>query len=279
LNLDEIDFRATGEGVGEIVLNRSETLNAISGRPGGMRDQLMYAIAKAEDDASIGCLVLRGAGRAFSAGGDITGNERRERTVDDERFLRAAAEFHDRVRKSAVPIIAAVHGYCLGAGLTLAAACDFVIAGEGAQFGFPEGRMGLTGATAVVPVVGRQWAKYLMITGELITASQAREFGLVLSVERDDELTARALDLAARIARMPREAVLLNRRAIDATADAAGDASARLAALASDTLTTTMAQHATAPDGRTFRSIIDTEGMDGLKAAREAQFTEPWLRG
>jgi enoyl-CoA hydratase/carnithine racemase len=279
LNLDEIDFRAAGDGVAEIVLNRPETLNAISGGRGGVRDQLLYAISLAEADVSIGCLVLSGAGRAFSAGGDITGNERRERAVDDERFLRAGAELHDRVRKSGVPIIAAVHGYCLGAGLTLAAACDFVIAGEGARFGFPEGRMGLAGATAVVPVVGRQWAKFLMITGELITAPQARELGLVLSVERDEELSARALDLAGRIARMPREAVLLNRRAIDATADAAGDASARIAALAADTLTTTMAQHATAPDGRTFRSIIDAEGMTGLKAAREAQFKEPWLRG
>jgi hypothetical protein len=77
---------------------------------------------------------------------------------------------------------------------------------------------------------------------------------------------------------MPREAVLLNRRAIDATADAAGDSAARLAALTADTLTTNRAAHATAPDGRTFRSIIDAEGMAGLKAARDAQFTQPWLQ-
>jgi enoyl-CoA hydratase/carnithine racemase len=276
--LDEIEFRRVGEGVAEIVLNRPETLNAVSGRPGGMRDQLLHALGLAESDAEIGCVVLRGSGRAFSGGGDITGNERRDRPEEHERFLRSAVEFHDRVRMSEVPVIAAVHGYCLGAGLTLAAACDVVIAGQGARFGFPEGRIGLAGATAVVPVVGRQWAKFLMISGELVTASQARELGLVLSVEPDEELVARSLDLAARVARMPRQAVLLNRRAIDATADAAGDAAARLAALAADTLTTTMAAHATAPDGRTFRSIIDTEGMAGLKAARAAQFAEPWLR-
>jgi enoyl-CoA hydratase/carnithine racemase len=275
--LDEIDYRSTGEGVAEIVLNRPETLNAISGRSGGMRDQLTHAIGLAEVDPDIGCVVLRGAGRAFSGGGDIAGNERRERLADDERFLQSAAEFHERVRTSLVPIVASVHGYCLGAGLTLAASCDLVIAGEGALFGFPEGRMGLAGATAVVPVVGRQWAKFLMITGELLSATQARWLGLVLSVEPDEELTARTSDLAVRIARMPRESVLLNRRAIDATADAAGDAAARDAALAADTLTTNRAAHATAPDGRTFRSILDTEGMDGLKAARDAQFTEPWL--
>ena len=277
--LDEIDVRDAGEGVAEVVLNRPEALNAISGRPGGMRDQLLHAIGQAEDDGDIGCIVLRGAGRAFSGGGDITGNERREGPEEDEQFLRSAAEFHDRVRASAVPIVAAVHGYCLGAGLTLAASCDLIIAGEGARFGFPEGRIGLAGATAVVPVVGRQWAKFLMITGELLTASQARGLGLVLSVEPDEELVERALDLAARIARMPREAVRLNRRAIDATADAAGETAGRAAALAADTLTTSRAPHATAPDGRTFRSIIDEEGMNGLKAARNAQFSEPWLRG
>ena len=277
MNFDEIEYRCIGEGVAEIVLNRPETLNAISGRPGGMRDQLIHAVGLAEDDPHVGCVVLRGAGRAFSGGGDLAGNERRERLEDDERFLRTAAEFHDRLRTSGVPIVASVHGYCLGAGLTLAASCDLIIASEGARFGFPEGRIGLAGATAVVPVVGRQWAKFLMITGELLSAAQARWLGLVLSVEADDELTARTLDLAARIARMPREAVLLNRRAIDATADAAGDAAARDAALGADTLTTNRAAHATAPDGRTFRSIIDTEGMVGLKAARAAQFTEPWL--
>ena len=72
--LDEIDYRSTGEGVAEVVLNRPETLNAISGRSGGMRDQLIHAIGLAEDDPDIGCVVLRGAGRAFSGGGDIAGN-------------------------------------------------------------------------------------------------------------------------------------------------------------------------------------------------------------
>ena len=276
--LDEIDYHIAGEGVAEVVLNRPGTLNAISGRSGGMRDQIVHAIGMAEVDPGIGCVVLRGAGRAFSGGGDLAGNERRERLEDDERFLRSAADFHDRLRRSEVPIVASVHGYCLGAGLTLAASCDLIIAGEGALFGFPEGRIGLAGATAVVPVVGRQWAKFLMITGELVNAQTARSLGLVLSVERDEDLAARTMDLAARIARMPREAVLLNRRAIDDTADAGGDAASRIAALAADARTTNRAPYATAPDGRRFRAIIDADGMTGLKAARDAQFTEPWLQ-
>ena len=222
----------------------------------------------AEDDPDIGCVVLRGAGRAFSGGGDITGNERRERLEDDERFLRSAAEFHDRLRASAVPIVASVHGYCLGAGLTLAASCDLIIAGEGARFGFPEGRIGLAGATAVVPVVGRQWAKFLMITGELLNASQARWLGLVLSVERGRRADARTRWIsrpgspACRAKRCCSTAGRSTRRRMPPATHAA-----RAAALAADALTTNRAAHATAPDGRTFRSIIDAEGMDGLEGS------------
>jgi hypothetical protein len=71
--------------------------------------------------------------------------------------------------------------------------------------------------------------------------------------------------------------VLLNRRAVDAAADASGDEAGRAAGLAHDAVTLSMAGHATAPDGRTFRDIIAAEGMAGLKTARSAQYSEPWL--
>jgi enoyl-CoA hydratase/carnithine racemase len=277
MELDEVLYEAAG-GVAVITLNRPQMLNAISGRAGGSRDQIAHAIEQAESDPDVACVVLRGAGRSFCGGGDLTGNAKRERPIDDLHFVESAARFHDRVRTSSVPIIAAVHGHCLGAGLLLAASCDLVIAAESARFGFPEGRLGLVGASALVPVIGRQWATFLTLTGESLTASQARDLGIVLTIEPDDQLHARSMDLAARIARMPREGVSLNRRAIGAVADASGEAAGRSAAAAGDALTLSMAAHANAPDGRTFRSIIDAEGMDGLKAARAQQYSEPWLR-
>ncbi len=277
MNYDEINYEAV-DGIAIITLNRPAVLNAISARPGGTRDQIIEALATAEADPAIGCVVVRGAGRSFCAGGDLTGNAKRERPIDDVRFLESAAAFYERFAASRLPTIAEVHGHCLGAGLLLASACDLVVAGEGAQFGFPEGRLGLVGATTMVPVIGRQWAKFLMFTGESISAAQACELGIVLAVEPDAELHKRVLDLAQRVARMPREGVELNRRAIDAAADTAGDAAARRAALAHDAATLSMAPHATAPDGRTFRSILDTEGMDGMKRARAQQYRDPWLR-
>jgi enoyl-CoA hydratase/carnithine racemase len=276
VQLDEISYEKTG-GVAGITLDRPDKLNAISARPGGMRDQILWALADAEDDPEVGCVLLTGAGRGFSGGGDVSGNARRESAAEHQQFLETAEAFHRRLRDARLPIVAAVHGVCLGAALTMVASCDLVIAAASARFGLPEGRIGLVGATSVVPVVGRQWAKFLMLTGETITAARAREIGLVLTVEADDQVVARGRDLAARLARLPGEALLLNKRAIDAVAEASGDAAGRVAGLAADTVTLANSARATAPDGRSFREIIETEGMTGLKAARAAQYDAPWL--
>jgi enoyl-CoA hydratase/carnithine racemase len=277
MELDEVTYE-TIDTVAVISINRPTVLNAISGRPGGTRDQILHALSVAEDDETVGCVVLRGTGRAFCGGGDLTGNSRRDDAIDDLRFLEAATRFHERITESRLTTIAAVHGHCLGAGVLLATACDLVIAADNALFGFPEGRLGLVGASGLVPKIGRQWAKFLMLTGESLTAQQAKDVGIVLTVEPLDELHDRVLDLASRISRMPRHSVELNSRAIDAVADASGDAAARLSALSNDAITLAMAAKAKAPDGRTFRSIIEKEGMDGLKLARAAQYSNPWLR-
>jgi enoyl-CoA hydratase/carnithine racemase len=272
---DEIAYRKHG-GVAEITLDRPAALNPISARPGGTRDQIRRAL-DAEADPSVAAVLLNGAGRSFSSGGDLAGNAPRETAADEFRFHERADAFHDRVRRSPLPIVAAVHGHCLGAGLTLAACCDLVIAGTGARLGLPEGRIGLVGASALVPLVGRQWAKFLILTGELIDAGLACRIGLVTAVVPDGELAARTLDLARRLSRMPREATTLNKRAVDAVADASGDAAGRVAARGHDVVTLAMSGLATAPDGRSFQEIRTADGVQGLKAARAAQYSEPWL--
>lgn len=276
MELDEISYEK-GEGTAEVTLDRPEKLNVISARPGGTRDQILWALADAEDDPDIGCVILHGAGEAFSAGGDVTGSARRETAFEQLAFLEQAELFHRRVRQARLPVIAVVHGLCLGSALSLVASCDFVIAGESARFGLPEGRLGLVGAVPLVPIVGRQWAKFMMFSGEYVSAALARDLGIVLAVEVDDVVLDRARELAARLARLPRESLLLNKRTIDAVADAAGDAAGRIAGQLSDAVTLADSGRATAPDGRTFREIIETEGMDGLKAARADQYDEPWL--
>jgi len=277
MELDEITYEK-GDGVGEITLNRPDQLNPISAHEGGTRDQILWAIADAEQDPHVRSLLLKGAGKAFSAGGDLTGNARRETATEQNEFLERSDRFHDRLRASTLPIVAAVHGYCLGAALQLITTCDFVIAAEGARFGVPEGRIGLVGASPLVPLVGRQWAKFLILTGELIGAQRAREIGLVLTVEAEDELVDRARELCRRLARLPVTATLLNKRAVDSIADASGEAAGRLMGAARDVITLSESPRATAPDGRTFRDIIGQEGMEGLKTARASQYDAGWLR-
>jgi enoyl-CoA hydratase/carnithine racemase len=273
---DEIAVERYG-AVLEIRLNRPDQRNPISARTGGTRDQILAALASAEDDPGVGCVLLTGAGRAFSAGGDLVGNKPRETAAEQAEFLERAEEFHARMRAARLPIVAAVQGHCLGAALTLVASCDLVIAGRSATFGLPEGRLGLVGVTPLVLVVGTQWAKFLIMTGESIDAETAREIGLVLTVEPDDSLHARALDLADRLTRLPREALLLSKRTVDGVAEAAGGAAGRLAGRGFDAVTLANSGRATAPDGRTFRAIIAEEGIDGLKRARAAQYDTPWL--
>ena len=275
--LDEITYQLV-DGVGEITLNRPDQLNPISARDGGTRDQIMWALGQAESDPEVGSILLRGAGKAFSAGGDLTGNARRETAAEQSAFMEQSEQFHSRMRTARLPIVAAVHGYCLGAALQLIATCDLVIAGRSARFGVPEGRIGLVGASPLVPLVGRQWAKFLVLTGELIDAEQACRIGLALTVEPDEELLERSRELCRRLARLPRAATLLNKRTVDAIAEASGEAAGRLAGAARDVVTLSDSARAEAPDGRTFRQILDAEGMAGMKEARAAQYREPWLR-
>lgn len=276
MEFDDLTYRKCN-GLAEITLNRPDSLNPISANPGGTRDQLVAALTDAEDDPTVGAVLVSGAGRAFSAGGDLAGNARRETAVDHLRFREKADEFYRRVRTSSLPTIAAVHGYCLGAGLVLATSCDLVIAAGSARLGVPEGRIGMPGGSHLVGLVGRQWAKFLMLTGELIDGQRAYEIGLVTVALADEELLPRARDLGRRLARMPRDAQLLNKRSIDAVADAAGDDVGRVAGHAHDVVTLEMSNSATAPDGRTFRQIRDAEGVAGLKAARREQYERPWL--
>ena len=265
------------DGVAEIALDRPEKRNAISGDEGGTRDQILEALQDAEADEGIGAVLLRGEGQGFSVGGDLTGNSPRETLEEHLAFLERSAAFHQRLAGSPLPLVAAVHGNCLGAALSLVAACDLVIAADDVQMGLPEGRIGLVGVTPLVPFIGAQWAKFLMLTGESIDATRAQAIGLVLTVEPAQELLERSRELCRRLARMPREASALNLATIDAVADAVGE-ERRQASLSHDAQTLLASPRATAPDGRSFREIIAAEGVTGLKTARAAQYDAPWLR-
>lgn len=267
-------------GVAHLTLNQPEKLNPLGMGPGSSRDDIARALTAASTDESIGCVLIRANGRAFSAGGDlrrIEGQKVADTAHDNQMFNQDVIHFNETVRRVRKPVIAAVHGLCLGTAMGFIAQCDFVLAADTTKFGLIEGRIGHPGASDLVPVIGAAWTKYLIFTGEMIDAWRAERIGLVLTVEPEAELRARATDLAERLARMPREALHLNKAAIEAVMESSGRAAGRIAGRTQDAITKTMASAAKAPDGRLFEEILRTEGMEGLKAARSLQYDSNWL--
>jgi enoyl-CoA hydratase len=208
--LVRVDYPA-GDGplanVALVTLDRPRQLNALSFV---LVDQLDDVLSVLDDDPECRAIVITGAGeRAFAAGADIG-----DLAPESEGSLRAKDPFRalDRIGQLRTPVIAAVRGFALGGGAELAMACDMLIAGEDAQFGQPEIRIGVIpgagGTQRLARAIGKARAMELVLTGRRITAREAESMGLVTEVVAPAERTlARALELAGVIARMPRAAV------------------------------------------------------------------------
>lgn len=269
------------EGVAHLILNRPDKLNAMGIGPGSSRDEIGRALAQASEDATVGCVLVRANGKAFCAGGDlgsVSASATPPTAMDNQIFNEEILRFNAAIRAVRKPVVAAVHGLCLGTAMGFVSQCDFIIAAEDTRFGLIEGRIGHPGASDLVPVIGAAWTKYLIFTGEMIDAWRAERIGFVLSVEKADMLLARSTELAERLARMPREALHLNKVAIENVMEASGRAAGRLAGRAQDAITKSMTFAARAPDGRFFEDILREEGVEGMKKARELQYREPWLK-
>src|SRR5262245_4510382 len=199
-------------GVAKITLNRPQALNAFTAQ---MNQELQEALREAEQDAAVRCLLLTGAGRAFSAGQDLKG-----RTPDQKGSLgESPRERYNpiilRLRRSEKIVIAAVNGVAAGAGCNLALACDLRIASEEARFIQAFVRVGLapdSGGSFFVPrLVGLSKAFELLLLGEPVDAREAQRIGLVAKVVPAAEFPALMTEVAERIARGPRSIGLIKR--------------------------------------------------------------------
>jgi 2-(1,2-epoxy-1,2-dihydrophenyl)acetyl-CoA isomerase len=198
--------------IGVLTLNRPDRLNALNVQ---VASDFKAAVSEAmERGARV--IVLTGAGRAFSAGGDlramqeIAQHDGRAEAFFDEP-LRLLNEAILLIRKTPVPFIAAVNGVASGGGCNLALACDLVIAAESAKFNQAFIKIGLTpdcGGTFILPrLVGWKRATELMFTGDLITAEAAAQMGMINSVAPDDELMNKVMGMAERLAQAPTAAI------------------------------------------------------------------------
>ena len=197
-----------------LTMSRPEKLNALNADLVGALTGALQA-AQADDEVSV--LILAGAGRAFSAGADLstprllTAASRRGMLRHTESTI-ALVKLLTRIDK---PIIAAVHGYALGAGCGLAIGSDLLVAAESARFGYPELARGMTASTVtahLVHLAGRKIAFELLTLCENITPQRAYELGLVNRVVPDDTLMDTAMAMAERLAGWDKDALWQTKR-------------------------------------------------------------------
>ena len=206
---------ALAGGVATITLNRPDRMNALTGP---MRRELLHALKRAPEEAR--AVVLTGAGKGFCAGQDL-GDARSVAELDLETTLRE--EYEPLLRAIAdapVPVLAAVNGAAAGAGANLALSADVVIAARSASFIEAFARIGLipdAGGTWLLPrMVGLPRAMGMCLFAEPIPAGRAAEWGLIWEVVDDEQLPARAAELAGRLAAGPTTAHRLAKRALRA---------------------------------------------------------------
>lgn len=196
----------TDGGIACVTLDRPELLNALDAELG---EDLGRALRFAAADAETRAVVLAGSGRSFCAGGDLKAMAAGSRTAgaDNPELGAILRNFHDIVgfmMGMDKPLVAAIHGSAVGAGMSIALACDLRIASEDATFSQAFIRIGLSpdgGSTWLLPrLIGPGRARQIMMTGETIDARRAAEWGLVNEVVPAGQHVARARELARRIA-------------------------------------------------------------------------------
>jgi len=204
--------------VAVLSLNRPDKLNAMNSR---MKEELASSLAELEADETVRAVVVTGAGdKAFAAGADIA--EFAGKAPVDQWAASGHASLYNVVDRFHKPIIAMINGYCLGGGLELAMACDIRFASDRAQLGQPEINIGIIpgggGSQRLPRLVGLGKAMQLILTGERIPASEALSIGLVDDVVPHDQLEARTMELANKIAEKSPAAVRLAKEAVKASA-------------------------------------------------------------
>lgn len=203
---------AAAAGVARITLNRPDKRNAITGE---MMSALRDAIERAAGDSAVRILLIRGAGKDFCAGLDLS--EVLKSAEDAGASLASARRLGDlyiAMRRHPKPIVAAVHGRALGGGAGIATASDLILAAESAQFGYPEVKLGFIPAIVFAMLqraVNERQAMELALTGEPLSASRAYAIGLINRVYPDAEFNAQADRYVAALAEQSATAMSLSK--------------------------------------------------------------------
>jgi 2-(1,2-epoxy-1,2-dihydrophenyl)acetyl-CoA isomerase len=209
--MNEAVVYQVNDGIGTILLNRPERMNAVNG---ALMEGLLAATRRAWDDADAAVIIVTGAGKGFCAGGDIKEGSR-DRASDVPEATRGArlrkmAEASRLLREMPKPVIAMINGPVAGAGIGIAAACDLRLAGRTAAFVSAYDRIGASGDYGATylwsRILGAAKVRELFLLGERFTADEAQAFGIYTRVFDDDVLERETMAAARRLADGPRPA-------------------------------------------------------------------------
>jgi enoyl-CoA hydratase/carnithine racemase len=268
---EQIVYEVAGQ-VATITLNRPDKLNALSFEPGGLLEQWADACADARANDDVRVVVVKGAGRCFSAGYDIAGDTSAIGAPVDNASYQFMADHVDRyfrvLWESPKVFIAQVHGFCLAGAGDMAAFCDLTVASEDAVFGYPAVRYGVLPTTFVWPyLIGMKKTRELAYTGNMMSATEALQHGLVNKVVPADELDGAVADLAASICQVPALTVRLTKQSVNNMFEIMG---IRQAVQQSRELDLHV-MSSPSPEMREFFDIAEREGLPAALAWRDAR--------
>ena len=204
MNFDNVIVEKDG-AIAVVTLNRPSALNALSY---ALVKDLALAMQELDRDKEVRVIIVTGGEKVFAAGADI--KEMADRGPFDER-IHERLGYRDQINKITKPVIAAVSGFALGGGCELAMSCDIIIASETARFGQPEVNLGIIpgsgGTQRLTHLVGKHRAMELVLTGDIVNATDAERFGLVNRVVPVELLLEEAKNVAKKIAAKPALAI------------------------------------------------------------------------
>ncbi len=217
-------YEKRDDSIAVITLHRPGVLNAMNS---ALTQALLAALTDADEDDDVRAVIVRGAGRAFSAGGDITESSRRILANDSTAESGTPGAAHIKVWELGKPVIAAVHGFAIGLAFEFAGVCDFTVLAEDAKVGEIQIRHGYGPPVLMTPyVVTLKRAKEILLLGDMVEAKEALTMGLVNRVVPADKVMEEAESIASRIAALPHATVKMNKALINRSYEIAGFRSA-----------------------------------------------------
>ncbi len=212
------------EGVRRLTLNRPDKRNALNHR---LRGELLHALETGDADPAVKVMIIRGAGKCFSAGYDLGGGNVGQdypfhTAGGDSQWPRHVVESWMRIWDLGKPVIAQVHGYCLAGGSELATGCDLVYVADDAQIGYPAVRFGVPDMQFHPWLLGMRKGMEMLLTGDAVSGEEAVHYGWATRSFPAAELEQRVLEQAQRVAAIPADILALNKRAVHRQMEAMG---------------------------------------------------------